>query len=101
MATATHQQNGQHCGRANGNQEAQKPDTIGTVVRSRCQTWLGFLAVTTRPVETSDCLATGRGGSLNIRPTVVALRCNPARASVWAILTLPMVGQRVFNRCTA
>ena len=35
--TATHQQNGQHCGSANGNHEVQNPP-IGTAVRSTCQT---------------------------------------------------------------
>ena len=38
MTTATHQQNGQHWGNANGNHGAQKPTDVGTVVRSRCQT---------------------------------------------------------------
>ncbi len=32
--TATHQQKGQHCGSAKGNQEVQRPSEVGTVVRS-------------------------------------------------------------------
>ena len=44
---ATHQQNGQHWGNANGNHGAQKPTDVGTAVRSTCQTWLGRFAVTT------------------------------------------------------
>ena len=38
MATATHQQNGQHCGSAKGSHVVQKPAAVGTVVRSTCQT---------------------------------------------------------------
>ena len=45
MTTATHQQNGQHWGSANGSHGAQKPADVGTTVRSTCQTWLGRLAV--------------------------------------------------------
>ena len=86
MTAATHQQNGQHWGNANGNQGAQKPADVGTAVRSTCQTWLGCLAVTTRVLGGSsaglDC-----GSSFKIRPTVVTPRCNPARHSVSAILT--------------
>ena len=44
---ATHQQKGQRCGRAKGSHVTQNPP-IGTVVRSTCQTWLGYLAVTMR-----------------------------------------------------
>ena len=38
MITASHQQNGQHCGNANGDHDVQKPAEVGTVVRSTCQT---------------------------------------------------------------
>jgi hypothetical protein len=51
MAMASHQQNGQHCGSANGTHGAQKPAPVGTVVRSTCQTWFGSLAVTTRSLD--------------------------------------------------
>jgi hypothetical protein len=54
MATATHQQNGQHCGKAKGSQVVQKPVAVDTVVRSTCQTWFGRLAVTTRPVVSAE-----------------------------------------------
>ena len=63
---ATHQQHGHDWGRAKGSSGAHNPETVVTVVRSRCHTWLGPLAVTTRPVETSACFATGPGGSPNI-----------------------------------
>ena len=102
MTTATHQQKGQHYGKANGSQVVQKPPLIGTAVKSTCQTWFGRLAVTTRPVAVSDV----RNGwdaevSCSMRPTVVGARCKPARASTWAIFTLPMVGQSAFSRWTA
>ena len=45
MTTDNHQQNGHRCGSANGSQAVQKPETVGTMVRSTCQTWLGYLAV--------------------------------------------------------
>jgi len=38
MTTATHQQNGQRWGNANGNHGAQKPMDVETAVRSTCQT---------------------------------------------------------------
>jgi hypothetical protein len=44
--TATHQQNVQHGGSANGSQEIQNPPIVGTVVRSRWTTWFGYFAVT-------------------------------------------------------
>ena len=40
ITTATHQQNGQH-GESEGDQEVQKPEPMGIVVRSTCQTWFG------------------------------------------------------------
>ena len=85
------------------------PRPVGTRVKSRCQTWLAYLAVTTfglpsiPPAAGPVFLAGGEGGlppSLSIRPTVLAPRCRPARTSVWAILTLPMAGLSVFSRCT-
>ena len=88
---------GQHWGNAKGNHGAQKPADVGTAVRSTCQTWLEPLAVTTREHGAAspgpDC-----GASFNIRPTVVTPRCSPDRHSVSAILTLPMLGFRVFRR---
>ena len=99
MATATHQQNGQHWGNANGNHGAQKPNDVGTAVRSTCQTWLGRFAVTTR-VDGAASPRPGCGSSFKIRPTVVTPGCNPARHSVSAILTFPILGLRVFRRCT-
>src|SRR6516225_9591142 len=36
MTIATHQQNGQHCGSVNGSQGTQKPEAVGTTVRSTC-----------------------------------------------------------------
>ena len=85
-ATATHQQNGQHWGSEKGNQVVQNPPAIGTAVRSTCHTWLGRLAVTTRPVavgsEVPSEVVGGLGLLLSIRPTVVVARCSPARASV-------------------
>jgi hypothetical protein len=39
--------------------------------------------------------------TLSIRPMVVAPRCSPAQASVWAILTLPIVGGSVLSLWTA
>jgi hypothetical protein len=77
MTTATHQQNGQHWGSANGNHGAQKPTEVGTAVRSTCQTWLGLLAVTTR-MDGAASPGLGSGSSFNIRPTVVTPRCSPA-----------------------
>ena len=38
LAVATHQQNGQHWGKANGNHGAQKPMDVETAVRSICLT---------------------------------------------------------------
>ena len=37
-ATATHQQNGQYWGRANGSQAVHRPEKMGTAVMSMCQT---------------------------------------------------------------
>ena len=59
MTTATHQQKGQLCGKANGSHEVQSPDPVGTVVRSTCHTWFGSFAVTTRPVETDGSCGVG------------------------------------------
>ena len=50
MATVTRQQNGQTCGSAKGSQGIQKPEAMGTMVMSTCQTWFGCLAETTRGV---------------------------------------------------
>jgi len=38
MMATTHQQNGQHWGNENGSQAVQKPEPVGTIVRSVCQT---------------------------------------------------------------
>jgi hypothetical protein len=50
------------------------------------QTWLGYLAVTTRPFFFSSMKSqtglSGRGSSFKMRPTVVAPRCNPALPSI-------------------
>ena len=51
-----------------------QPRAMGTVVRSTCHTWLGSFAVTRRPVRMAGCCEQGCGGSLRIRPTVVAPR---------------------------
>jgi hypothetical protein len=87
---------------AGGNQEHQRPRPVGTTVRSMCQTWSQYLAVTTRPLLVA--LVAGRGfgaaSSLRIRPTVVVPRCSPARAKVWAIFIFPIEGHRVFSRWT-
>jgi len=96
---ATHQQNGQTWGRENGSQDAQKPEPVGTRVRSTCHTWFGRLAVTTRDDSSTAAFAAGVSVglgvgvlALSVRATVVAQRCRPALASTWAILTLPKDG---------
>ena len=66
-------QNGQHCGSVKGSHGVQKPP-VGTTVRSTCQTWLGYLAVTTRSLPLASGTAAGgfwQGSSLRIRCTVV------------------------------
>jgi hypothetical protein len=64
VRNATDQQNGQHCGHANGDQGHQNPISVGTIVRSTCQTWLGRLALTVRPKGLGfwDCGDGGRTG---------------------------------------
>ncbi len=94
-------QKGHRCGKAAGNQLHQKPLPMGIVVRSTNQRWLGYLEVTTRPVRVwASFCGGGAGFSWRIRPTVDSPMCKPARDSVWAILTFPIVGQSTFNRWT-
>ena len=77
-ATATHQQNGQHCGSANGSHGVQNPAPVGARRSDQCaiRGWAS-LAVTTRPLDTCLVLVAGgdADGSLMIRPTVVVPRC--------------------------
>ena len=87
MTTAGHQQNGQHCGGANGNQGAQKPAPVGTVVRSMCQTWFTRLAVTTRSREILASDGIGRGDSLTVRCKTVAPDLRVRRTRVHAVET--------------
>jgi hypothetical protein len=47
----------QHWGKAKGSQEAQKPNWVGTKVKSTCQTWLIRLAVTIRLAASEGLLA--------------------------------------------
>ena len=74
MTTATHQQNGQRCGKDRGNHEIQNPPIVGTVVRSRCQTWFGRFAVTALGVGRRLDLGFGIGAGFSMRRTVVAPR---------------------------
>ena len=74
MTTATHQQNGQRCGIANGSHEIQKPPIDGTTVKSRCQTWFGCLALTVRGVDDRPDLGGGFGAGFSMRRTVVVPR---------------------------
>ena len=100
MTIPNHQQNGQHWGTAKGVQEHHKPDPVEIVVRSVSHTWLGYLDVTTRSCDSASSADSGgdTGFSFRIRPTVVTPKCRPARASVSAIFTLPMLGHNVFSR---
>ena len=85
-----------------GSQEVQNPAEVGTVVRSACHRWLGYLAVTDC-TDARGCRLDVNGGaglSRRMRPTLVAPRCRPARASIWAIFTLPRRGQSTCRRCT-
>lgn len=100
-AAAIHQQNGQDCGSENDSHVVQKPEPMGTVVRSVIQRWSGDLDVTTRRLVCDAWLVgVGAGLSFRMRPTVVCPRCNPARAKTSAIFTLPSRGQTDFNCCT-
>ena len=74
MTTATHQQNGQRCGKEKGSHEIQKPPIVGTTVKSRCQTWFGCLAVTVRGVDDRSDLGADFGAGFSMRRTVVAPR---------------------------
>ena len=94
------------CGRAKGNQGAQKPPR-GKTVRSTCQRWFGRLAVTIRDVLASMACSAGAsagpgllGVAFSMRPTVVTPRCRPARAKICASLTLPRAGHRALSRRT-
>ena len=101
MITPTRQQNGQDCGKENGAHGHQKPAPVGTLVRSMCQTWSALLAVTTRSDSNaaSGCGPVA-GFSLSIRAMVVGPKCRPARASVCAIFTLPIVGHSTLSLWT-
>src|SRR3989442_15875953 len=68
MATPTHQQKGQTCGKAKGIHATQNPRAVGTVVRSTCQRSFGLLAVMTRRAASGTRKGFGdRGGGDNPR----------------------------------
>src|SRR5512144_1882449 len=68
---ATHRQKGHTCGLAKGTQGIQKPSAVGTVVKSTCQTWSGWRAVTTRDSIRGAKRGLGRRGFCSILRTVV------------------------------
>src|SRR6516162_80365 len=99
--TAIHQQKGQHCGHENGSADVQNPSEVGTTLRSACQTWLGYRAMTVLPFD----LATGRsflgdGFARIMRRMVVSPRCSPARQRNWASFVYPRFGQVTLKRRT-
>ena len=71
MTIPIHQQNGQDCGSENGSHVVQKPEPMGTVIRSAIQRWSGDLDVTTRRLVCDAWLVgAGAGFSFRMRPAV-------------------------------
>ena len=53
-------------GLVNGNNEHQRPKPVGTAVRSTIQTWLGYLEVMTRFVDSASVAGCGAGIRLSL-----------------------------------